>query len=582
MEQEGWVRHTDQGMAGKDRRWFGRGRILGLLLLLPLVALLGQRAAAADAAAPTAAATFLQNDPLQPLDTSSPSATYQSFLEQTARVQVLFKSYLRHKTLPGLHALGITARRSGRLFDLQNVAPALREKAGASASMYLTDILNRLPEIPPAAIPGAAGSTEKVPDQWRIPGTEITIARMEAGPQKGEYLFTAESVDQLAADHALILKLPLLRPSGSGNWRQIQVNITGPLIPDGLVRGLPQWTLNPVLGTPIWKIGASILLLLVVLSVMSAWVVLVRRLGARHGRFCRAAVAFAAPLGLFVFFVVYVLFIRTQLNLSGPFSALEAFFSVLVLYLIAAWAAWTLFFLTAEAIIAAPSIPDNSYDSHLLRLCARLGGFATVAGLLLYGANQIGIPALGLVAGLGVGGIAVALASQSTVENLIGGFTIFADRPFRVGDFIRHGDKSGWVESIGPRSSRIRERDGTLMTMPNGDLARMHITNFTMRNRCLFQHELSLPATTSPEQCEQLLEALRDFLKADALVEKTPGFPRVALTGLGDSTLKVALQANILTTDYAVFVEVQERLLLGIMRLVAEAGAGFTAPSKTA
>lgn len=577
------MRHTDHRIADCGR-WLPRLR-LGLVfpLLLSLLTVLSPWAQAADAPLPPPGVPAMQNDPLNPLDTSSPSATYQSFLQQTARVQALFLTYLNHKSLSGEQELVVSARRTGRLFDLSGVAPALRSQGGASATMYLADILNRLPEIPPDTIPGAGGRAgAKLPDQWRIPGTEITIARVETGPHKGEYLFTADSVDQLAADHALMQKLPVLRPTRSSNWRQVQVNITGPLIPDGLVRRLPEWTLAPVLGTPVWKIVATFLLFVLVLCLMTAWALVARRMGKNHGRFRRAAVAFAVPVGLLLIYVVCVIFVRTQLNLSGAFSALESFVSVVVLYLIAAWGAWTLCFLLAEAIIAAPSIPENSYDSHLLRLCARLAGFATVAGLLLYGANQIGIPALGLVAGLGVGGIAVALASQSTVENLIGGFSIFADRPFRVGDFIRHGDKSGWVESIGPRSSRIRELDGALTTMPNGDLARMHITNYSMRSKCLFQHEVGLRYETSPEQCEWLIAALRGFLADHALVEKAPGFPRVAFTGFGNSAITLALQANIMTTDYAAFLEVQETLLLGIMRLVSEAGTGFAFPSQTA
>lgn len=581
------MRHADCPILRRSLRLSVLGRVLALILVL-LAASNPSGAAAAAADLPQSAATaalatpVMRDDPLQPLDTSSPSATYQSFLKQMSRVETLVTAYLRHKTVAGEKELVVTARRTSRLFDLQAVAPALRYKTGASATMYLADILNRLPEVPASTIPGAPGWTgAKLPDNWRIPGTEITIARVEQGPQKGEYLFTDDSLQQLPADHALILKLPLLRPSRFANWRQAQVNLTGPLVPDQLVSRLPNWALASVLDTPVWKIGATAFILLIGLCLMFGWALLGRRLRGSHGRFRRAAVALAMPAGFIVLYIACIVLIRTQLNLSGTFAAAEAFFSVLVLYLIAAWGAWSFCFLLAEAIIAAPNIPDNSYDSHLLRLCARLGGFAAVSSLLLYGASQLGIPALGLVAGLGVGGIAVALASQSTVENLIGGFSIFADRPFRVGDFIRHGERSGAVESIGPRSSRIREVDGTLTTVPNGDLARMHITNFSMRNKCLFLHEIGLRYETSPAQCEWLIAALRSLLNDHPLVEKAPGFPRAALIGFGDSAIRVQIQANILTTDYAAFVEVQEALLFAVMRLVSEAGTGFAFPSQT-
>lgn len=551
------------GTAGKRAR-----AARGLLRLLPLfVWFLGLWSSAA-----------LADSPLQPLDTTSPSATYQSFLQQTARTEAEFIAYSRHKTLSGERRLVFTARRTGVLFDLSDAAPALRDKAGASATMYLADILNRLPPIPPASIPGAPGWTgDKLPDKWRIPGTAITIARMESGPQKGEYLFTADTVAQLPADHALMQDQPLLRPSQASDWRMLQVNITGPLIPAALVARLPQWALDPALGTPVWKMAATLLGFLCVVVLASFWMLIARRWGRGHSRFRESATDLLAPVGLFLLYMIFILLVRSQLNLSGTFAVAEVFFSVLLLYLIAAWAAWRLCFLLAEAVIASPRIPDNSYDSHLLRLCARLGGFGAVAVLLLYGANQIGIPALGLVAGLGVGGIAVALASQSTVENLIGGFSIFADRPFRVGDFIQYGPQSGLVESIGPRSSRIREVDGTLTTVPNGDLARIHVNNLTMRTKCLFRHDIGLRPDSSAEQCRQVLADLRRLLTDHPLVEKRPGFPRVALTGLGSAAITVQLQAHVMTTDYAYFLQVQEELLFGVMGLVADAGTGLAA-----
>jgi len=374
----------------------------------------------------------------------------------------------------------------------------------------------------------------------------------------------------------------VLRPTQSPDWRKAQVNITGPLVPSWLVPSLPGWALNPVLGTPLWKIVGFLVGFVCVVTLALCWVAFARRWGRGHSRFRRATAALTVPVGIVLLYAVFAVLVRSQLNLAGTFAVGEIFLSVLLLYLCAAWAGWCLCFLVAEAIIASPRIPDNSYDSHLLRLCARLGGFAAVVTLLLYGASQLGIPALGLVAGLGVGGIAVALASQSTVENLIGGFSIFADRPFRVGDFIQQSGQSGWVESIGPRSSRIRGLDGTLTTVPNGDLARMHITNFTMRSKCHFMHEIGLRYETSAEQCQWLVGELRRLLVEHPLVEKGAGVPRVVMTGFGASAITVQLYAHILTTDYARFLEIQETLLLAVLRLVAEAGTGFAFPSQTA
>src|SRR5690606_25687044 len=102
----------------------------------------------------------------------------------------------------------------------------------------------------------------------------------------------------------------------------------------------------------------------------------------------------------------------------------------------------------------------------------------------------------------------------------------FADRPFRIGDFISFGDKRGTVEAVGTRSSRIRAMDGTLVTVPNRDLAKMNIVNYTRRNKCLFVHTLAISVDTPPAKLRQLLEQLRSLLSADEMVEKRDGWPR--------------------------------------------------------
>ena len=92
-----------------------------------------------------------------------------------------------------------------------------------------------------------------------------------------------------------------------------------------------------------------------------------------------------------------------------------------------------------------------------------------------------------VVAGIGVGGIAVALAAQKTLENLIGGITIVSDQPIRVGDFCRVGEYQGTVQAVGLRSTRIRTLGRTVVSIPNGQLAVMNIENFSLRDKIWFQ-----------------------------------------------------------------------------------------------
>lgn len=523
-------------------------------------------------------------DPLRPLDTSSPSATYQSFVSGTHALAQAYEDYLAHKTATKAAALLADIGRLHRLLNLEPLPPAIRFKAGGAAFGYLADILNRLPEVAAANIPGAPGRDwDKLPDKWRIPGTAITIARVKEGPRAGEYLFTTDTVKRLAHFHDLIIDEPPLRPVRFANWHREQINFTGPFFSQRILEQLPEPLRRTVFDTPIWKVVLSFFVVLSVLLLTWAWAKLARRLARHAGAAGRLGWRLSIPLFFLGLYSLAIVFIRSQVNLSGSFALGEDYVSTVLLYCVGAWAAWVACFFVVETIIASPKIPDHSYDAHLLRLTARLAAALSSGALLVYGANAVGIPALGLVAGFSIGGLAFALASKPSLENLFGGLALFADRPFRVGDFINYGSggQGGWVESIGSRSSRIRALDGTLTTVPNGDLANLHINNFSMRSKCLFLHEIGVRYETSPAQIEWLVAKIYDLLAAHPKVEKAPGFPRVVLIGFGASSINLQVRTHVLTSDLSEFLKIQEQLLLEIMRAVDAAGTGFAFPSQT-
>ena len=159
--------------------------------------------------------------------------------------------------------------------------------------------------------------------------------------------------------------------------------------------------------------------------------------------------------------------------------------------------------------------------------------------------------------------------------------SLFVDRPFRIGDFIQYGPNAGIVEGIGPRSSRLRGLDGTLTTVPNGDLAKLHIVNYSVRNKCLFLQVIGLRYETTRLQLEWLLETMRRRLASHPLVEEGGGMPRVRLTGFGASSIDIEVRAHVLTRDFSAFLETQEELLLGLQDVIEEAGTGFAFPSQT-
>lgn len=521
-------------------------------------------------------------NPLKPLDTSSPRATIASFWEQSAKTEQALTAYRREQTLEQyLNCVRVFA--AGRdLFDLSETPKAYQLKTAGASFSFLHDILVRLPPVDRSEIPGGPDFDPQTVDAWVFPDTEIVIRRIPEGPRQGEYLFSTDTVNRLPEFHQAVIHLPPVRPTDYPRARQEVYRFTGPLFPFGLTDRIPDSLRGNVFGTPLWKVLVTLLIAAVIGVLTFFWSRLARVFASERGAVVRLTWRITVPVLLLVLVQnTYRFVIELQLNLSGTFAYVVSSVVVIGVAISAMWVAWILIHLIVETIIALPTIPEQSYDAHLLRLVARVVGVLTAVAILLWGANEIGIPAAGMLAGLGVGGFALALAAQSTVENLFGGVSIFADRPFRVGDFIHYGNSDGIVEAIGPRSSRIRGLDGTLTTVPNSDLSKMHITNYSMRNKCFFHHTLGLRYETTPDQFDRLLSELRNRIAAHPMVEETADMPRIRLLRFGESSIDIDVRAYVLTTDFAEFLSVQQELLLDIMRVVDEAGSGFAFPSVT-
>ncbi len=183
------------------------------------------------------------------------------------------------------------------------------------------------------------------------------------------------------------------------------------------------------------------------------------------------------------------------------------------------------------------------------------------------------------LAALGIGGIALALGAQKTVENFVGSVTLIADQPIRVGDFCTVAGVTGTVEQIGMRSTRIRTLGRTIVSIPNGEFSSSKIENFAHRDRFLLQTVLDLRYETTPDQIRFLLVELRQILYAHPMVNPEPA--RVRFISLATSSLQLEVYAYIDAPNFDVFLEVQEDLLLRMMDTVAASGTEFAFPSQT-
>lgn len=201
-----------------------------------------------------------------------------------------------------------------------------------------------------------------------------------------------------------------------------------------------------------------------------------------------------------------------------------------------------------------------------------------IAGVLA-ALSHSGVNLSTVVAGLGIGGVAVAFAAQKTIENLFGTITFVTDPPARVGDFCRIGEFVGTIESVGLRSSRIRTIEDTVLTVPNGQLSTMTLDNISARGKILFRHTVGLSYSTTSDQLSAVLNGMEDLLRNHQRVE-AHSF-RVRLIKFGGSSLDVELFAYVLTRDWVEFLSIQQGLLVRILQIVEANGTSIAFPSQT-
>jgi MscS family membrane protein len=474
------------------------------------------------------------------------------------------------------------------MFDLSEVPPAARSERVRDGMHYLYDVLSRI-ELPPESEIPDLSAYENGTDleeesgretlSWTIPHTEITLVRVAEGPGDGRFVFSGSTLARAKEFYEKTLMLPYRRDVPLENYAKMRpyLSMRSSLISPRTIEGFPYWLKRSVYDQAVWKWIA--LVSLIVLTVIVCMIIhsLARRrlrghsVGAHLRRLVTPVTLLLIPLTLDQ--------ANFQLTLTGWVSGAVTLVAEAVIYFALAWIAWIASMAVAEAVIASPRIRDQSLDAHLLRLGARTVGILVVIAIILYVSDQLGVPLYGLVAGLGVGGLALALAVRPTLENIIGSLTLFADKPVRVGDFCRFGHEIGTVEEIGLRSTRLRKLDDTVVSLPNADFSQRELTNFSRRRAWLYQTTLCLRYETTPEQLRYVMAKLREMLL---------GHPKVSSDSLhvrfdefGTYSLNVKVFAYIRSRDWLNYRAIREDINLRVMDIVDEAGTGFAFPSQT-
>jgi MscS family membrane protein len=236
-------------------------------------------------------------------------------------------------------------------------------------------------------------------------------------------------------------------------------------------------------------------------------------------------------------------------------------------------------------------LSDQGFDRALSRTRNHRGGGESIL-ILMQRLNHVGILIIALLvalaflglnvstalAGLGIGGLAVALAAQKTLENLIGGISLLLDRAIQVGDFCKIGDRVGTVDDIGLRSLKLRTLDQNLLVVPNGVLAQMQFENMKDRPKLLLQQTFSLRIETRVEQMRFVLDGVEKMLNEDPTIES--GSSRLRVTNFAGAAYELELFAFVKTGDMRAFTGYRQEILLKIAGIVEAAGTRFAAPTR--
>jgi MscS family membrane protein len=273
--------------------------------------------------------------------------------------------------------------------------------------------------------------------------------------------------------------------------------------------------------------------------------------------------------------------LRAGLPVLGLYAPAEAF-AVQVLksgaILAFFWAAIRGVTVAGDVLASASWATTNPGARSFLHFTVQVGRVFVFAMGVLAALSALGIPVNSVLAGLGIGGIAIAFAAQKTVENFFGAVSIGVDQPLRVGDFVKVDSTLGTVEKMGLRSTRLRTLDRTIVTIPNGKLADMQIETFAERDRIRMAAVVGLEYGTTSAQLRAVISEIEALLRAHPKI-----WPDVIVrfVAFGPSSLDLDVWAWFQTTDFAEFRDIRQEVLVGVMEVVEKNGCSFAFPTRT-
>ena len=292
-----------------------------------------------------------------------------------------------------------------------------------------------------------------------------------------------------------------------------------------------------------------------------------------------ASKALVSPLGLILPVVGIYLAVRTLLSVHPEWLATSDKVFMVISILVITWTAFKMVDAATLLLKELASKTDSKLDDHVVPLVRKaLKTFMAILAFILV-AQNLGYSVSGLLAGLGIGGLALAMASKDTLANLFGSIMILIDRPFTVGDWITFPGGDGVVEEVGMRSTRIRTFAKTVVSIPNQALANATVENHSVMPKRRIKFTLGVTYESTVDQVSGLVTRIEEYLKSNSDIDQE--FMLVKFTTFNDSSLDIFIYCFTVTTDWTKHLSVKQDVNLRIMSLVEEMGMGIAYPTQT-
>jgi len=457
-------------------------------------------------------------------------------------------------------------QRAWRYIDLRKLPADRRLKDGSELARQLQQVLDRDAQFDVAALArnpegDPAGTNRERVDSFTVNGepAALDLERVTLRSGAKVWLFSSGSIGAIPQIARLVGDSP------------IEKHLPEPLV---------SWKL---METPVWR-WIALFLLAAALTGLSR---LVSRLAISWISPALKRIAPRMNTGLLdvllgpLQLLLAVAGFRAGMEWIDPSAALRLYLergAGLLFFCGLAWLGMRVVDLLIVRLRAALEVKHQTFSYSVLPLASRVLKITIVTVTVTALLSNWGYNTGTIVAGLGVGGVALALAAQKTVENLFGGVAVITDRPVNIGDFCKFGDQVGTVEDIGLRSTRIRTLNRTLLTVPNGLFSAMALENFSKRDKMWFHLMLNLRRDATSRQVRSLLDSITQGLKRNPKVETGPIPAR--FVGLGTYSLDLEIFVYVLTRDGDEFTRIQQDLFLWILDEVEAAGTSLAVPTQ--